>query len=148
MLRRWLPTRSQSRPDGFRGNHRSRAGLLPAGSVPGSMRAGLLVLGVLSGVDLLVPLVTDGQHPPVPVAVAVAVLGAAGLALAGWAWRGARRAVPWLLVLRAVAAFAAVPAIVTSGLPEPVRLLAAAEVLATVAGAALVLVARRTAGAR
>ncbi len=113
-----------------------------------STRAGLLVLGFLSVVDLFVPLLTDGDHPPMAVAVAAALLGAVSLALVVAAWRGARRAVPWLLVLRALSALSAAPAAVTPGVPGPVLVLAATGVLATIAGAALVLVPRRTAGAR
>lgn len=113
-----------------------------------STRAGLLVLGFLSVLDLVVPLLTDGDHPPMAVAVAAALLGAVSLALVVAAWRGARRAVPGLLVLRALSALSAVPAAVTPGVPGPVLALAGAVVPATIAGAALVLVPRHTAGAR
>ena len=113
-----------------------------------STRAGLLVLGFLSTVDLLVPFLTDGEHPPMPVALAAAVLGAASLALVVPAWRGSRRAVAGLLVLRALSALAAVPAAVMPGVPGPVVVLAVAGVLATLAGAALVLAPRIKAGTR
>ena len=76
-----------------------------------SLRAGLIVLGVLSVLDLLTPLVTDGEHPPMAIALGSAVIGLASLVLAVSAWRGAMRAVLPLVVLRALSAISAVPAV-------------------------------------
>ena len=46
-----------------------------------SIRTGLVLLGILSVLDLLAPVLTDGEFPPIPIALAVAALGLAGLAL-------------------------------------------------------------------
>lgn len=48
------------------------------------------------------------------------------LALVVAAWRGSRRAVPGLLVLRALSALAAVPAVITPGVPGAVAAVAVA----------------------
>ena len=111
-------------------------------------RAGLIVLGVLSVLDVLMPLLTDGSHPPLAVAVAAAILGLASVVLIVPAWRGARRAAVGLIALRALSALAAVPAVAVPDVPSPVILLAGTWMLLTVVGIALVLVPHRTAGAR
>jgi len=115
-----------------------------------SARAGLVVFGVLSVVDLLGPLLTDGQHPPMAVALAGAVIGLASLLLVVAAWRGASRAVIPLVVLRVLSALSALPAFFGSGVPAAVVAFAAAGIVATGVGAVLVLRDRQrtTAGAR
>lgn len=113
-----------------------------------SFRAGLLVLGLLSALDLLLPLLTDGEHPPVAIALATAAVGLASLVLVVSAWRGARRAVLPLIILRALSALSAIPAIVEPGVPAPVVLMVVAGLLLTALGIALVLATRIRAGAR
>lgn len=113
-----------------------------------STRAGLIVLGVLSALDLLLPLLTDGEHPPMAIALVAAALGLASLVLVVSAWRGARRAVVPLVVLRTLSALAAVPAAIVPGVPQPVVLAAGAGVLVTAVGIVLVLANRVTAGVR
>src|SRR5689334_25148579 len=66
--------------------------------VPTMFRTGLLILGLLSVADLLLPLLTDGESPPVAVALVAAALGLASLVLVISAWRGARKAILPLIV--------------------------------------------------
>lgn len=112
-----------------------------------SFRTGLVVLGLLSALDLALPLLTDGQTPPMAVALVAAALGLASLALVISAWRGARRAVLPLVVLRALSAAAAVPAFLEPGVPTAVIVTTAVGIAATILGIVLVLPgSRRFAG--
>ncbi len=108
----------------------------------GMFRAGLLVLGLLSVADLLLPLMTDGESPPMAIALAAAALGLASLVLVISAWRGARRAVLPLVVLRGLSAATALPAFFVAGVPAPALVSAAAVVLLTAVGAVLALKGR------
>jgi hypothetical protein len=110
-------------------------------------RTGLLILGLLSVADLALPLLTDGETPPVPVALTAAALGLASLVLVVSAWRGARKAILPLIVLRALSAATALPAFFVADVPAPALATAAGVVLLTVAGVVLVLT-DRTAVAR
>lgn len=113
-----------------------------------SFRAGLIVLGALSVLDLLGPLFTDGEHPPMAVALVGSVIGVASLALVVSAWRGAARAVIPLVVLRLLSALSAAPAFFASGVPGPAIVAAAAAIILTVVGVVFVLSgARRQAAA-
>jgi hypothetical protein len=105
-------------------------------------RAGLLILGLLSTADLLLPLLTDGQSPPMAVALIAAALGLASLVLVISAWRGARKAIVPLLVLRALSAAAAAPAFFEPDVPAPAIGGAAAVIALTAVGTALVLKGR------
>ncbi|GGU57879.1 hypothetical protein [Lentzea flava] len=105
-------------------------------------RAGLIVLGLLSVADLLLPLLTDGETPPMAVALVAAALGLASLILVVSAWRGARKAVLPLIVLRALSAVGALPAFFEPDVPAPAIAAAAAVVLLTAVGAILVLKGR------
>ena len=108
-------------------------------------RAGLVLLGLLSLGDLATPALTDGETPPMDVAVGVGLLGLASLVLVVLAWRRPARAA-WVRargVLRVVSALAAVPAFLVDDVPVAARVAAAVGVLLTVAG--VVLVARRPA---
>jgi uncharacterized membrane protein len=105
-------------------------------------RAGLLILGLLSVADLLLPLLTDGESPPMAIALVAAALGLVSLVLVISAWRGARRAVVPLIVVRALSAAAALPAFFEGGVPAPAIVAAAVVVLLTAAGAVLVLKGR------
>ncbi len=101
-----------------------------------TFKAGLLVLGLLSVLDLSLPLLTDGDNPPMSVALVAAALGLASLALVISAWRGAAGAVKPLIALRVVSAVTAVPAFFTE---PPAAAVAAAAVLVvlTLAGTAM-----------
>lgn len=116
-----------------------------------SFRIGLVVLGVLSALDLIGPLLTDGETPPMSVALVGSAIGLASLALVVSAWRGANRAVLPLVVLRLLSALAAVPAFFVSDVPAAVIGVAAAGIALTVVGVVLVLSGARrpsVAGAR
>lgn len=116
-----------------------------------TFRAGLGVLGLLCVADLALPLLTDGEHPPMAIALIAAAIGLAGLVLIGFAARGSRGSAIALVVLRALSGLAAVPAFFEPGVPAGVRILAGAGVALTVAGIALVLAPNRRvspAGAR
>ena len=78
---------------------------------------GLGSLAVLSVLDLLGPLLTDGSHPPMSVALAGAAIGLASLALILPAWRGSRRAAWILVALRLLSALSAAPAFFAAGVP-------------------------------
>lgn len=102
-------------------------------------RAGLVLLGVLSLLDVPSVLLTDGEFPPMAVAVLGTVLGVASVALLVPAWRGHRTALGGLVVLRMVSVFSAVPGVLVDGVPSAIRVLAGAIVVLGVAGCALVL---------
>jgi hypothetical protein len=99
--------------------------------------AGLAILGLLSLLDLVGPLVTDGEHPPMEVALVGAVLGLASLVLVGYAWRGATRALAPLVVLRLLSAAAAAPAFFVDDVPVGATAFAGAFVALSVVGVAL-----------
>jgi hypothetical protein len=105
-------------------------------------RTGLLILGLLSVADLLLPLLTDGESPPVAVALVAAALGLASLVLVISAWRGARKAILPLIVLRALSAAAALPAFFEPDVPAPAMAAAAAVIVLTAVGATLLLKGR------
>lgn len=114
-----------------------------------TFRWGLVVLGVLSVADLTGPLATDGEHPPMEIALIGAGLGLLSLVLVVLAWRGQRRAVVPLIALRVLSAVTAVPAFFGGDVPAVAVLLAGVLVALTVLGVALVLVpARQLAGVR
>ncbi len=107
-----------------------------------SFRSGLLILGVLSLVDVAGPLMTDGDHPPMWIALVGSALGLASLACVVLVWRGSARAVLPLAVLRLLSALTTVPAFFVSDVPPAIRGLAAALVLLTIVGVALVVGSR------
>ena len=114
-----------------------------------TFRSGLVVFGVLSVGDLLAPLLTDGEHPPMSVAVIACALGLVSLVLVVAAWRGARRAVVPLIGLRLLSALSAVPAFFAGDVPAIAMVAAGVTVALALAGTALVLVpARELVGAR
>ena len=115
-----------------------------------SIRTGLVLLGILSVLDLLAPVLTDGEFPPIPIALAVAALGLAGLALVVLTWRGARWAVWPLLALRLLSALSALPEFVADGVHAAAQAGAAAVLVLTVFGIVLTLPAatRRPAAVR
>jgi hypothetical protein len=114
-----------------------------------TFRAGLVVFGVLSVGDLAGPLMTDGDHPPMSIALIGSVLGLVSLVLVVLAWRGERRAVVPLIVLRVLSAASALPAFFTGDVPTAAVIAAGAIVALTAVGTVLVLKpARELAGAR
>jgi low temperature requirement protein LtrA len=116
-------------------------------------RTGLALLALLSLGDVAEPVLTDGDHPPIAIALVAAVIGLASLVLVWYAARGARRAVAPLLGLRALSALTAVPAFFADDVPAAARTLAAVFVALTAVAIALVATparaeARRTVVAR
>ncbi len=114
-----------------------------------TFRAGLVLFGVLSVGDLVGPLLTDGEHPPMSVALIGSALGLVSLVLVVLAWRGARRAVVPLIALRLLSGLSAVPAFFAGDVPAVAMVAAGVTIALAVAGTALVLVpARELVGAR
>lgn len=100
---------------------------------------GLSILGLLSLLDLVGPLITDGEHPPMEVALVGAVMGLASLVLIGYVVRGATRAVAPLVVLRVLSALTAAPAFFVDDVPAVAMAFAGAIIALTFVGAAMVL---------
>jgi hypothetical protein len=103
-----------------------------------SVRTGLVLLGVVSVLDVLGVLLSDGDHPPMFIAVVGACLGLASLGCIAAAWRGRREALLPLVVLRLVSALTAIPAFFVDDVPTGIVVLAAAFVAVSLAGVALV----------
>jgi len=106
-------------------------------------RAGLVLLGVLSIGDLAAPLLTDGQTPPLSIALIGAGLGLVTLVLIGFAWRGRVAAAVGAVVIRVLSALTAVPAFVFDGVPTVPKVLAGIAITLTVVGSVLVLAGLR-----
>lgn len=102
-------------------------------------RSGLVLLGILSVVDVAGPAFTDGEHPPMSIAIFCAVLGVASLACSVLAWRGHRIPLVALIGLRVVSAATTVPAFFVADVPPAALVAAAAIVALTLAGVVLVL---------
>ena len=101
-------------------------------------RAGLVLLGLLSVLDVAGPLLTDGNNPPMSIALLGSALGLASLVCVAAAWRGGRKAVLPLVVLRLISAVTAAPAFFAGDVPAGIVALAGAIVLLTLVGVALV----------
>jgi hypothetical protein len=106
-------------------------------------RVGLIVLGLLSLVSLAGPLITDGQHPPMVIALIDACVGLIGIILVILAWPGRLAAAIALVVLRLLSALTAVPAFLVPGVPTGPMIAAGFGIGLTVVGAALVLAGLR-----
>jgi hypothetical protein len=114
-------------------------------------RAGLILLGLLSLGDLAAPLLTDGQTPPMFIALIGSALGLLSLVLVVLAWRGRIAAAVGLVVLRLLSALTAVPAFLEPGVPLVPMVLAGVAITITLAGVVLVFAGLRRpalAGAR
>jgi hypothetical protein len=103
----------------------------------GSIRAGLVVLGLLSVGDIAGLALTDGQHPPYPVAAIGAVLGVASLYFVVRAWQGSRSALRPLFAMRIISALSAAPAFFVSDVPTAAVVSAAAIIVLTAVGVVL-----------
>jgi hypothetical protein len=108
-----------------------------------TFRAGLIAFGLLSVVDLAGPLLTDGETPPMSIALIGSALGLISLVLVVLAWRGARRAVVPLIVLRVLSALTAVPAFFVEDVPAAAMAAAGVSIVLAIAGTALVLMPAR-----
>jgi hypothetical protein len=107
-----------------------------------SFRTGLVLLGVLSLLDVAGPLMTNGDDPPMSVALFGSVLGVASLFCVYLAWRGSGRAVLPLAGLRLLSALTALPAFFVGDVPPAIRALAGVIVLLSLVGVALIVGSR------
>lgn len=106
-------------------------------------RSGVVLLGVLSVIELAGPLTTDGQHPPMIIALIGSVLGLLSIVLAVLAWRGRTAAAVGLCVLRMLSALTALPAFWVMGVPAPIVAVAGTSVMLTIIGVVLTLAGLR-----
>lgn len=106
-------------------------------------KLGLVVLGLVSVGDLLMPVLTDGEHPPMEIAIGAAVVGLISLVLIGFAWRGKRWPLAPLITVRLASALLAVPAFFEPGVPAAAVAGAGVGVAATVFGVVAVLLPAR-----
>lgn len=106
-------------------------------------KAGLVLLGLLSLSDLSLPFVTDGDNPPMWVALISLGLGLISLACLPAAWRGQRQALFGLLGTRLLSALLALPVFFVDDVPDGAVVAVAATVALTVLGAVLALVGTR-----
>jgi len=106
-------------------------------------RSGVVLLGVLSVIELTGPLTTDGQHPPMIIALIGSVLGLVSIVLAVLAWRGPTAAAVGLCVLRVLSALTALPAFWVTGVPGPVVAVAGTSIMLTIIGVVLTLAGLR-----
>jgi hypothetical protein len=106
-------------------------------------RSGIVLLGILSVIDLTAPLYTDGQHPPMIIAVIGSVLGLVSIVLAVLAWRSRTAAAVGLCVVRVLSALTALPAFWVTGVPGPVVAVAGTFVVLTIVGVVLTLAGLR-----
>jgi hypothetical protein len=106
-------------------------------------RSGIVLLGILSVIDVTAPLYTDGQHPPMIIAVIGSVLGLVSIVLAVLAWRGRMAAAVSLCVVRVLSALTALPAFWVTGVPGPVVAVAGTFVVLTIVGVVLTLAGLR-----
>ena len=114
-------------------------------------RVGLVLLGLISLGDLSAPLLTDGQTPPMFIALVGSALGLLSLVLVVLAWGGRVAAAIGLVVLRLLSALTAVPAFLEPGVPLVPMTLAGIAITGTLAGVVLVFTGLRRpalAGAR
>lgn len=102
-------------------------------------RAGLVVLGIISVGDLAAPLLTDGQTPPMFIALIGSGLGLISLIMVGLAWPGRIWAAVTLVVVRLLSALTAVPAFLEPGVPLIAMILAGIAITVTLVGAVLLL---------
>lgn len=117
-------------------------------SSTGARRTGLLLLGLVSLGDSVTIGLTDGEHPPYPVAALATVLGLVSLWLVVRALRDEHAPVRLLIGLRVLSALSAVPAFLVEDVPAPAIAAAAVGVGLTALGIVLVAGgARRAVGA-
>lgn len=105
--------------------------------------AGLVVMGLLSVGDILTPVITDGQNPPMFIALIGAALGVISLACIFGVRKGSRPALIALLVIRGLSALSAVPAFLVPDVPAGAKAAAGAFIAVTLIGIALMVGGRR-----
>lgn len=105
---------------------------------------GLVLAGLLGLADVVSLPFGDGETPPVPVAIASAILGLITLTGVVLAWRGRRGGIVAVIVTRLLSALSAVPAFFVDDVPGPLVGVAAFGVGVTLASIVLVTPALRT----
>jgi hypothetical protein len=108
-----------------------------------SYATGLVIAGLLGLSDIASLPFGDGEHPPLPVAAAGAVLGLITLVGAWYAWRGRRGGIVAVIVSRLLSAATALPAFFVDGVPPGFVALAAFGVAVTLLAVGLVAVGLR-----
>ena len=101
-------------------------------------RTGLVVLGLLSLADVATLPLTDGEHPPYPVAALATLLGIVSLMLVVQAFRDPSRPLRLLIGLRVLSALTALPAFFVDNVPAAAQAIAGAIVVLTAVGVLLV----------
>ena len=100
---------------------------------------GLVLAGLLALGDITTPLTTDGEHPPMAIALICSVLGLITVAGIVAAWRtGSRTGVAAIIVTRLLTGVAAMPAFFFSGVPAPAIAAAALGLALTLLSVVLV----------
>jgi hypothetical protein len=112
-----------------------------------TVKIGLILAGLLGVADLATPFATDGEHPPMVVALIAAALGLATLAALVPAWRGSRAAAGIVAGTRLVSAVGALPAFFVSDAPAAAVAAAGIGVALTLLAVALLVPALRPARA-
>jgi hypothetical protein len=100
-------------------------------------RAGLLILGLLSLADVATLPLTDGEHPPYPIAALATVLGIVSLALVVKALRDPSCSLRLLIGLRIVSAVTVLPAFFVDEVPAAVQAIAGVIIVLTAVGVLL-----------
>lgn len=103
-----------------------------------AIRIGLILAALLGLSDVPNVLITDGEHPPMGVAIATAVLGVVTVATAALAWRGSRTGFTVTAVTRVLSALCAVPALVVDGVPAAIRIVTMGFITLTVLSLVLI----------
>lgn len=112
--------------------------------MPVAFRAGIIVLALLSLGDVAAPLLTDGMHPPMMIALIGCAAGVISLVLAAFAWRTHKIGYAiGLVVIRVLSALTAVPAFQVPGVPVTAMILAGVMIALTTVGVVLTLVGLR-----
>ena len=106
-------------------------------------RAGLVVLGLISFGDLAAPLLTDGETPPMFIALIGCALGLISLIMVGLAWGGRIWPAITLVIVRLLSALTAVPAFLVPGVPAVPMTLAGIAIIVTLIGVVLVFAGMR-----
>lgn len=106
----------------------------------GVLRTGLVLAGLLGAIDIAggISQLSSDALLPMPVAVAMIVLGAATLALTPFAWRGARWAGWTIATMRVASALTGVPAFFVTGVPTAAVIAASTGIVLAVIVAALI----------
>lgn len=103
-----------------------------------AIRTGLVLAFLLGLSDIPQVLITDGENPPMGVAIAATVLGVVTVAAVVLAWRGSRTGFTVTAVTRALSALSALPALVVDDVPVAIRVVTVVFIALTVASLVLI----------